>query len=413
MRKLIKSYQRLKEVFTDNPFPEAIFKVFRYFSPSMLKDKYFCLKGIKSKYFAFSGPFSVQIDLTDECNNRCLACWCNSPLLGENNKNKDSLAFPLVINLLEELEYLRTREIVLSGGGEPFLYPEVLRVLERIKQKEIICHINTNFALLNKKIIDELIKLRLDYLTISLWAGSVKTYKIIHPNRNEEDFYRIKENLIFLNSLKRKLPKVKIYNVIFNLNYFEMEEMLKFAEDVKADYIEYTILDVIPDKTDVLLPNREEFKKIKEISQRILQRKNKIKILNFEHFLRRISQEEAIKGEYERNFINSIPCYSGWLFSRILANGNVIPCLKAHRFPVGNLYKNSFREIWNGELMQEFRRKTINGNRDDNLFYLIGNGDGKDIGCFRICDDLVRNLYFYNRINSLTYLEGIIFRLIS
>ncbi|MCM8784406.1 MAG: radical SAM protein [Candidatus Omnitrophica bacterium] len=396
----------------DNTFPEAISKIFSYFRPSVIKDKYFYLKGIKSKQFAFSGPLSVQIDLTDECNSHCLACWCNSPLLGENNKNKDSLAFPLVINLLEELEYLRTREIVLSGGGEPFLHPHILEIIKRIKQKKFICHINTNFTLLNKKIIDELIKLRLDYLTISLWAGSVKTYRMVHPHRTDEDFCRIKENLILLNSLKRKLPKVKVYNVIFNLNYFEMEEMLEFAEDVRADYIEYTILDVIPDKTAVLLPNREEFNRIKEISQRILQRKNKIKILNFEHFLRRISQEEAIKGEYEKNFIENIPCYSGWLFSRILANGEVTPCLKAHRFPVGNLYKNSFREIWNGELMQEFRRKTIDGNKNDGLFYLIGNGDGKEIGCLRICDDLMRNFYFYNKINSLTYLEGIIYRLI-
>lgn len=413
MEKSIKSFQRLKEVFKENSFSEALFKIFNYFSFSKVRDKYYYLKGIRSKSFAFLGPMVVQIDLTDKCNNNCLACWCNSPLLGENNINKVALPFSLVENLLKELSDLKTKEVVLSGGGEPFLYPDILEVVKRAKEKKFICHINTNFTLMNEKTIRELIKLRLDYLTVSLWASNSKTYKIIHPNKSEEDFYRIRDNLLLLKSLKRGLPKVKIYNVILNLNYSEMEEMLNFAEEVGAEYIEYTILDIIPLKTDILLPNYEEFKKIKEISQRILSKKNKLMILNFEHFLRRISQREAIKGEYERNFIENIPCYSGWLFSRILANGKVIPCLKAHLFPVGDLYKNSFREIWNGELIQEFRRKTISGNRKDSLFYLVGNGNGKEIGCYRICDDLMRNLYFFNKINSLTYLEGMLFRLIS
>jgi MoaA/NifB/PqqE/SkfB family radical SAM enzyme len=411
MLRSAKSYRRIGEVFKKDSFREALLKILNYFKASRIKEKYFYLKGIKTKFFAYRGPQVVQIDLTNDCNNNCLGCWCNSPLLGGEKKDKASLSNVLIDSLLEELSLLGTREIVLSGGGEPFMHPSILEVVRKIKLKKFLCHINTNFSLVDEGIIKELINLKVDYLTVSLWAATPQTYRIIHPNKTEGDFYKIRERLRLLNSLKSKSPKVKIYNVIFNLNYQEMEKMLGLAEELKADYIEYAVLDVVSGKTDALLPNSEELERIEELFRGILKRRNKIKIINFSHFLRRVSGADALRGEYEKNFIERLPCYSGWLFSRILANGNVIPCLKAHRFPVGNLYKQSFNSVWNGELMQEFRRKTISSRREESFFSLIGNGNDTKVGCYRICDDLPRNLNMYNKLNSWIYLEGIMAKL--
>ena len=38
-------------------------------------------KGVNNGRKAFRGPYTVQIDLTDRCNNSCIACWVHSPLV--------------------------------------------------------------------------------------------------------------------------------------------------------------------------------------------------------------------------------------------------------------------------------------------------------------------------------------------
>ena len=51
--------------------------------------------------------------------------------------------------------------------------------------------------------------------------------------------------------------------------------------------------------------------------------------------------------KYEKNVIDKLPCYAGWLFTRIIPNGEVNSCLKAHRIPVGSLYSEKFNKATN------------------------------------------------------------------
>ncbi|MEE8480277.1 MAG: radical SAM protein, partial [Desulfobacterales bacterium] len=89
----------------------------------------------------YTGPWNVQIDLTNRCNNNCIACWCNSPLLGDKAmapaiKNK-SLSFETAIKLIDELDELGVRAIYFTGGGEPFMHPQILDIMRHIKAKKI------------------------------------------------------------------------------------------------------------------------------------------------------------------------------------------------------------------------------------------------------------------------------------
>jgi molybdenum cofactor biosynthesis enzyme MoaA len=78
----------------------------------------------------YAGPWDVQIDLTNQCNNDCIACWCNSPLLGNKSMpwqiQKKALSYETVIRLIKELTRMGTRNIYFTGGGEPFMHPRIL-----------------------------------------------------------------------------------------------------------------------------------------------------------------------------------------------------------------------------------------------------------------------------------------------
>jgi hypothetical protein len=106
--------------------------------------------------------------------------------------------------------------------------------------------------------------------------------------------------------------------------------------------------------------------------------------------------------EYDSDFIDKLPCYVGWTYARILADGNVNSCLKSHRFPVGNLYEQSFTEIWNGARQREFRQHALAPSKAaDPFFRLIGNDPKCQVGCYKSCDNLGENIPFHETMQRL------------
>jgi MoaA/NifB/PqqE/SkfB family radical SAM enzyme len=402
-------------------------KFIHYLIPYNLIDRYLEVVGIYDGEYGYKGPFHVQIDLTNNCNNSCIACWCNSPLLKEkrlsSEKKSEYLPLSLVKELLDDISLKGAKEVYYSGSGEPFTHPQIIEILRYTKEKKLTCHVNTNFTLLDKQKMDSLIDIGVDFLTVSTWAGTAETYAKTHPGRTEEDFYEIKDNLIYLNTRKKDRPRIKLYNVIFNMNYFEVEKMVEFAAETQSESLEFTIVDTIPGATDILALNKKELGELKEAMSRIESvldknsrvRNSNVLLFQFNQFLRRIYIAEDVKeAKYDRNIIDSMPCYIAWLFARIIPNGEFHSCLKSHRIPTGSLYKNRFLEIWNSQKQSYFRRKALVYKKDDPFFRFIGNDCNiKEAGCYKSCDDIGRNTWMHGRMKSLTLPERILLKCVA
>jgi MoaA/NifB/PqqE/SkfB family radical SAM enzyme len=86
---------------------------------------------------AFAGPIWVQIDLTNMCNNNCIGCWCNSPLLEEKRMSafakKQTLSFDVIKKLIDDLKDIGTERVFLCGGGEPTLHPDIKEIIVYVK----------------------------------------------------------------------------------------------------------------------------------------------------------------------------------------------------------------------------------------------------------------------------------------
>jgi len=227
------------------------------------------LKGIRDGRRAFTGPGIVQIDLTGKCNNNCIGCWVHSSFIKNPPRDKNlSLPFAKVKTLIEDLSRSGTEEIFLSGAGEPFLHPDIIEIIELIKMKELKLNIITNFTLIDEERAKRLIDLGVDMITASIWAATPETYIETHPGKTEVDFYKIKNSLKRLSRLKTKgnkyLPHIKIYNVICNLNYREIQQMIDFALDTQVESIEFQVMDIIKDETSFLALSDQQVKDIKE-----------------------------------------------------------------------------------------------------------------------------------------------------
>ncbi|MFC1709627.1 radical SAM protein [Candidatus Omnitrophota bacterium] len=405
-------------------YRRTVGKIFNTLKYKNIKDRYLEVLGVFDGKHGYKGPFHVQIDLTNDCNNHCIACWCNSPLFKEprflGNEKKAYLPLNMAKELLDEITYMGATEVYYSGSGEPLMHPQIMEILEHTKKNNLVCHLNTNFTLLNKQKIDCLMALEVDFLTVSTWAATPDTYVKTHPGRTEDDFCRIEKNLIYLNDRKQWKPHIKLYNVIFNMNYFEIEKMIDFAIKTKSESVEFTLVDTIPGATDELALNKKQIMELHKMCNRIKSKLtldykiagSDVMLFQFDQFLRRISiLDDAQDAKYDKNIIDSMPCYIGWLFARVLPNGEVHSCLKAHRIPTGSLYLNKFSEIWNSEKQIQFRENTICRQKSDPFFRLIGNDPNiKEAGCYKSCDDIGRNTWMHKRVRMLTLLERVVLK---
>lgn len=384
-------------------FFSTLKKIWEQLNPKAIISFYVFTKGIVSRDYAYTGPDCVQIDLTNACNDNCIGCWCNSPLLRERTiglqaKSK-MLPDQLVKDFIDEIYRMGTRKIVFSGGGEPLMHPNALDILGYAKKKGMACQLHTNFTLADVTRIRRIIEMRLDFLTISLWAGTAKTYKITHPNKGEEAFYRTREMLTFLSVLrkKRKEPFVRLHNVITNLNYTEIDQMAYLAREVGADAVSFAPIDAISGYTDSLLLSNEQRKGLLNACVS-LRKEGGVRLFDFDEFMRKVSSADAVTGDYDKDIIDSIPCYAGWLFARLNADGSVNSCLKSHRIPIGNIYSKRFSEIWNSEKQREFRRMTRRFKKEGPYFSLIGNEPSAEVGCRRGCDDFGTNIRMHRKL---------------
>lgn len=89
-------------------------------------------------------PLNVFLDITTQCNNKCLFCY-NSESYIRNNKVVDPDKLIKIVNLLGRTS---TKEI-LYLGGEPFSYPYILEILHAGKKYDIFQRAVTNGSYFN------------------------------------------------------------------------------------------------------------------------------------------------------------------------------------------------------------------------------------------------------------------------
>ena len=387
------------------------------------KDETLLMAGVLHCSKAFVAPEVLHVDLTNMCNFDCIACWCRSPLLGDKAmpewERKLTLPTGLLKNVFDEIFGMGGLKYVkLVGGGEPFMHPDILEIVEYIKSKDrkVQIDINTNFSLVDRQVAQRLIELGVDSLTVSIWAGSPGIYSAIRPNQTEATFYRIKEVLGFIYKRKKELdiqhPRITIHDVILKTNYKDILNMINFAIEIGAHNIQFVPVDPVKDKTESLLLDDRDKKELLAILQQIKKKFDSVSLLysagkgkqvilsDFTGFIERVERLNIQSGAYDEDIIEEIPCYVGWLFARIMATGDVVPCCKGHRMPMGNIYKNRFKDIWRSAVYNKFRDNCVNLSKSNAYFSRMGNNAVAKTGCYN-CDNLWQNIPMHKKLGML------------
>ena len=334
---------------------------------------------------AFGGPFQILLSLTNRCNIRCVHCIFHSPLLERPNLGPlrkarfMSLPFPkdeelkriqsLEIDpkrtsaLIDEVVRMGTRRFQFSGSGEPFLHRNALEFMGRAKHSGCTCVVNTNGTLLSREVMDELLGMRFDELQITTMAGSPKVYCQTHLGSKNDDFDKIEANLLYLAERKKALalhqPKVTLCNVVISPNHNGLMEFARFASNVDAERVLFRAFFNVKDESlSSMVPGPEE---TSIIFDQMAQVKLYLDSVGIEHNVNNFLC--VFRGKLDTSDLYlKIPCYYGWLSTRIEVDGEVYPCCRCH-VPLGNIQQSDFNDIWHAESYASFRRKASRINK--------------------------------------------------
>ncbi len=343
--------------------------------------------GIMHGSRAFGGPFQVALWLTNRCNIRCIHCYYYSPYIDKPNlyevrkarmmraelPDDSYIKSPSKLvadsertqSLIDELLGLGTRQFLFTGIGEPFLHKNILEFICRVKHAGGACIANTNGILLDRAMIDELIKTGFDELTITTMAGTREMYARTHPGVANGTFENLRENLLYLAERKTTLgvrhPKVTLVCIVVSKNCEDLFNFAEFADLVQAESVLYRPVDDIEDEgLSRLVPTKKQATYVREqlIGVKAYLESKKI-AHNINYFLK-ISKEQLDTTE----LYSIIPCYYGWIAPRVnLLDGKVYPCCKCYE-PLGNIYENKFHEIWYGQAYKKFRKEALQINKN-------------------------------------------------
>lgn len=352
------------------PFIKQSIKTAEKYGVKLKVNNYHYLLGAVTGY-PFIGPKIVHIEIINKCDHKCIYCWFHSPKLKEKKPKwwqEQTLDLKVFKKVVDELAGVKTKIILLSGLGEPFLHPDIMEMTRYVKEKGIRLEFVTNGTfLLSKKISKELVDLGVDSAAINISAATAETYIKIHTNQPKKTFNKIKENLIYIKRLKESRglnkPVIKVVDIVTSTNYDEIEKIIEFTKEVGGSEIRFKPFDPVGGTEHLLLSN-QQIEDLKRKEKELLAKMDELNIKNNLHYyIQLITASGAKTGFYTKDRWVSVGCYTPWNFLRVLAdNVSCSPCYHSPIIlPIGDF---DFDEIWNSQKYKDFRDYLNEMNKD-------------------------------------------------
>lgn len=288
-------------------------------------------------------PVYVEVSPYGGCNHRCT--FCALDYMGYENIG---LEFDVLKNTVSNMAKNGVKSIMFAGEGEPLLFKDLDLIVEHCSSVGIDTSLTTNFVPLNKKNIQRCIE-SCSWIKVSLNAGTAQSYEQIHQT-SQKDFHRVLSNLKYALEY-RKTNKLKctvgVQMLLLPENKDEAKLLAQTCKELGVDYL------VIKPYSQHLSSQTTKYKDIDYSQMLHLEDElNAISDENFSVIFRANTMQKYVEKKQPYNRCHSTPFF--WAY--IAADGKVFGCsayLGDDKFCYGNIYDNSFEEIWEGDKRKE------------------------------------------------------------
>jgi len=331
----------------------------------------------------WQAPRVLTFMMTYRCNLRCTMCWQwgEQGLFHDLSKEHEiqQLDLSTLCSVIEDVAQDGTG--VFLWGGEPFLHRDILPFVEFIKSKGMYCSINTNGTYLPRD------SRRLTDLGVDAIMVSVDGPQEVHDRIRgmQGSFQKIADGVKAVREARNgngRKPEIVVNTTISPGNQDVLLETYKTVEAMGADRM---ILSQLWFTNEQIGKANEAYFREKFSAHAPSWRGfvADVSVLNTQRIADQMSEMSLLKSPMELRFLPDLHpgqvqdyyqkpseafgktrCLVPWLEAEILPNGEVTPCSDRPDLIMGNVKSARFRDIWNNDQYQQFRRAM----REDGLF---------------------------------------------
>lgn len=255
----------------------------------------------------YHAPITCEIDPSNRCQLNCSFCMYKK---FRNDENVD-LDFDIYTKLLKDLSIEKVKSITFTGGGEPLLHPQIIKMITLAYETGFDIGLITNGVSLNKLSKETIEKLK--FIRVSLDAANRTTY---HKVKNKDLFDIIIRNIKKVKNMGLSNTFLGISYVVYEENDLEIESAKQLASNLSVDYIQFK---------PAWMGNKTYNLKIKE--------QNDLKVY--------------LSDRYKTE--DTLPCTIAGLIGIVAANAKVYYCCQYRGnkdYELGDLRKEDFNSLW-------------------------------------------------------------------
>lgn len=287
-------------------------------------------------------PIYFEVTPSAGCQHRCRFCsvdtigYTFTPSFVAEIKPSLLIDADMIVERMAEAKSYGVRSVMFAGTGEPLVHKHI----DKINSGALDAGLDTAFTT-NGVLLERLHSLpRTSWVKISLNAGTRAGYAAMHRT-DVKDWDKVWDNI---NAAKNRRGSctLGVQCVVLPDTVYEMETLAMLARDAGADYL-------------VLKPySQGTFQTSHEFEGTTYDKWEKY-LANLSRYdtdtFRVIVRMADMRAESERHHFDlcrATPVF--WVYA--MANGDIFTCsdhLTEAAFCIGNLYRNTFKEIWEGE----------------------------------------------------------------
>ncbi len=284
-----------------------------------------------------SAPVNVTWEVTFQCNLSCIHCLSNSGARTSGELTTDQCR-----QVIDQLAVLKVFQFNI-GGGEPFMRPDFLDLMDYAHSRGMVTCISTNGTLIDADIARRLDK-HLVYIQISLDGATPEANDAI---RGPGSFNNA---LNALEHLKKRQIEVSINTVLTRLSFPQLDQMVKLAAAYKAKL-----------RVSRFRPSGRGLQSWSKLNV------NPSQMLDFSRWLSqhlKVSTGDSFFSvtTEERRALGLNMCGACKLTCCVAPQGEVYPCafLQHPDFRAGRLPQDDFKTLWDtSPVFESFRRLEI------------------------------------------------------
>ncbi len=288
-------------------------------------------------------PIHIDVGLTKGCNIRCEYCF--GVLQGNFYKRGIDKYFPRepLLDYMRSAGEIGVRSMVFIGEGEPLLNPYVYEAIRTAKMANIDVSLGTNGLLYDMGERGKEALKYLSWLRFNISACNDKSYRKIHGSKDWERFIKVVSWCVEQKAKHNLKVTIGFQSVLTPNNLEYMVQLAKLGRELGIDY------HVIKQCSDDITSSLGFYNRLEDydgFTETLKEAEAQTKC-NYNVIVKWGMIGNKGKRDYDRCFGVPFVLYSS-------GDGNLFPCGaffddRTDEFMMGDLTKQSFREIWESD----------------------------------------------------------------